>query len=434
MLPYNSADDSAVTSADIRAGETALSADPGAAAESLQSDPAGATPLDANTKTELDDDKQVYAAVYGMKPAAVNEQAAAKEELYAYIRSFGGTILPNGTVVYRGELTDEEYDKMHGTRAAREPTRTVKPNIATAATTTAATDTSKTPHSSSTRPANHHYTTPISSGQAVDATTKDSAAAISDKPAESFSSSAEFVGRDNNGVKLTRQQITLSESDLAESFTKGGGRGGQKVNKSNNCVLLVHKPTNTYVKCHATRSLVQNRILARKIMMNRLDELYNGNQSRTSVLRAKAIKAKSKQAQRVRLKYGSKGEQADNTAQATPEPADDMVQLEQRLMRHTVVDKNNKSLNKKLAKQLLAINIPNTHQLHTQPLYGTQYNKQCSACRSLLRCNSHDIQHCWCAAVTLDESTSQHLRQQYTDCLCLTCLTSLNIEAGNSAV
>jgi protein subunit release factor B len=35
----------------------------------------------------------------------------------------------------------------------------------------------------------------------------------------------------------------LNEEELDEQFIKGSGPGGQAVNKTNNCVLLLHKPT-----------------------------------------------------------------------------------------------------------------------------------------------------------------------------------------------
>jgi protein subunit release factor B len=37
----------------------------------------------------------------------------------------------------------------------------------------------------------------------------------------------------------------LKEEELDEQFVRGSGPGGQAVNKTNNCVLLVHKPTGT---------------------------------------------------------------------------------------------------------------------------------------------------------------------------------------------
>ena len=66
------------------------------------------------------------------------------------------------------------------------------------------------------------------------------------------------VGQAIGGEKVQLADVLqLREKDLQEHFTKGGGRGGQKVNKTSNCVHLHHLPTGTIVKCHATRSLAE---------------------------------------------------------------------------------------------------------------------------------------------------------------------------------
>lgn len=44
------------------------------------------------------------------------------------------------------------------------------------------------------------------------------------------------------------KQVVLLESDLEERFVKGFGKGGQKVNKTSNCVELKHLPTGITVK------------------------------------------------------------------------------------------------------------------------------------------------------------------------------------------
>ena len=62
---------------------------------------------------------------------------------------------------------------------------------------------------------------------------------------------------------------TLVESEVTEKVTKGGGPGGQSVNKSNNAVRLKHVPTGATVKVHETRSLERNR----KIAWQRLAEV-----------------------------------------------------------------------------------------------------------------------------------------------------------------
>lgn len=71
----------------------------------------------------------------------------------------------------------------------------------------------------------------------------------------------------------------LNEEDLVEQFVHGSGPGGQAVNKLSNCVVLCHTPTGIVVRCHEARLLHENRKLARKMMLEKLDEHINGDMS-----------------------------------------------------------------------------------------------------------------------------------------------------------
>lgn len=71
----------------------------------------------------------------------------------------------------------------------------------------------------------------------------------------------------------------IDEKDLVEQFVRGSGPGGQVVNKTANAVVLRHLPTNLIVKCHAHRSLDQNRKEARRLMVLKLDNHLNGERS-----------------------------------------------------------------------------------------------------------------------------------------------------------
>lgn len=73
--------------------------------------------------------------------------------------------------------------------------------------------------------------------------------------------------------------LPLNESELEEQFVKGHGPGGQATNKTSNCVVLKHIPSGIVVKCHQTRSVDQNRKLARKILQEKVDVFYNGENS-----------------------------------------------------------------------------------------------------------------------------------------------------------
>lgn len=81
-------------------------------------------------------------------------------------------------------------------------------------------------------------------------------------------------------VKIDKTKVpVLNEADLEENFISGGGPGGQKVNKAVNCCQIKHNPTGIVVKVHQSRSLEQNRKIAREILIGRLDNLYNGENS-----------------------------------------------------------------------------------------------------------------------------------------------------------
>jgi peptide chain release factor len=51
-------------------------------------------------------------------------------------------------------------------------------------------------------------------------------------------------------------------ADVRESFVRGSGAGGQKINKTSSTVVLRHEPSGLEVRCQAERSQARNRELA----------------------------------------------------------------------------------------------------------------------------------------------------------------------------
>ena len=70
--------------------------------------------------------------------------------------------------------------------------------------------------------------------------------------------------------------LNVSEEDIEESFVRSGGAGGQKVNKSSSCVMLLHRPTGLRVKCQTTRYQAMNRFLARRLLLDKIEERKKG--------------------------------------------------------------------------------------------------------------------------------------------------------------
>ncbi|KAF5659198.1 polypeptide chain release factor [Fusarium heterosporum] len=93
------------------------------------------------------------------------------------------------------------------------------------------------------------------------------------------------------------------ESEIEESYVKGSGPGGQKINKTNSAVQLKHVPTGIVVKSQATRSRDQNRKHARELLAQRVDELRNGDQSRSAIVGQVKLKKASSASKKSRRKY-----------------------------------------------------------------------------------------------------------------------------------
>jgi len=84
-----------------------------------------------------------------------------------------------------------------------------------------------------------------------------------------------------------RQVPVLREEDIEETFVRGSGPGGQAINKTRSNVSLMHKPTGIRVTCQETRSLEINRKLARRILLERLDQIENPGLSKEQIKWAK---------------------------------------------------------------------------------------------------------------------------------------------------
>ena len=67
--------------------------------------------------------------------------------------------------------------------------------------------------------------------------------------------------------------LGVREADLEELFVRSGGHGGQNVNKTSTCVMLLHRPTGLQVKCQTTRQQGLNRSLARRLLLDKIKAL-----------------------------------------------------------------------------------------------------------------------------------------------------------------
>jgi protein subunit release factor B len=78
--------------------------------------------------------------------------------------------------------------------------------------------------------------------------------------------------------QLARRMAALGvrEADIEETFVRSGGHGGQNVNKTATCVMLLHLPTRLQVKCQETRQQGLNRFIARRLLLDKIEKLRTG--------------------------------------------------------------------------------------------------------------------------------------------------------------
>lgn len=95
----------------------------------------------------------------------------------------------------------------------------------------------------------------------------------------------------------------LIDDEIIETFLKGSGPGGQKINKTSSAVQLKHLPTGIVVKCQETRSRALNRKYARRLLQDRIEEAELGDEARTRVKAREKAEKKKSAAKKKRRKY-----------------------------------------------------------------------------------------------------------------------------------
>jgi len=106
--------------------------------------------------------------------------------------------------------------------------------------------------------------------------------------------------------------LGVREEDLEETFVRSGGHGGQNVNKTSTCVMLLHRPTGLQVKCQTTRQQGLNRFFARRLLLDKIEELQTGRIAAERARIEKIRRQKRRRSRRARERMlADKAHQAD---------------------------------------------------------------------------------------------------------------------------
>lgn len=107
-------------------------------------------------------------------------------------------------------------------------------------------------------------------------------------------------------------ELALRPEDVEEQFTRGGGHGGQKINKTSSVVQLKHLPTGIEVRMQKHREQSKNRLSAWKLLIFKLEERVKGAESRNAQAVFKLRKQKQRRSRRAKEKMlGEKHHRSD---------------------------------------------------------------------------------------------------------------------------
>jgi peptide chain release factor len=98
------------------------------------------------------------------------------------------------------------------------------------------------------------------------------------------------------------KKLLVFPEDIREQFVRGGGKGGQKINKTSSTVLLRHVPTGIEVRCQKHREQINNRISAYKLLILKIEEKIKGRESERAKKIFKLKKQKQKRSKRAKEK------------------------------------------------------------------------------------------------------------------------------------
>lgn len=104
--------------------------------------------------------------------------------------------------------------------------------------------------------------------------------------------------RKKKELESQMERLGIHEGDIDERFVLGSGKGGQKVNKTASAVHLHHRPSGIIIKCQQSREQATNRLLARRLLVEKIEEIELGKKSRAKAEASRIRKQKKRRSRR----------------------------------------------------------------------------------------------------------------------------------------
>ena len=113
-------------------------------------------------------------------------------------------------------------------------------------------------------------------------------------------------------LKTRIEKLNISLDEVQEKFIKGSGKGGQKINKTSNAVMLKYPRFNIIIKCQKERKRSLNRFLALRELVDRIEMNTSPETSAKLKKIEKLRKKKSNKKNNSSKKYGKPIEKTEN--------------------------------------------------------------------------------------------------------------------------
>ena len=101
------------------------------------------------------------------------------------------------------------------------------------------------------------------------------------------------------------KRLKIDPALIEEGFTRGGGKGGQKINKTSNRVQLYYPPLEISVSCQRERQRSLNRFFALRELVDRIEMKVSPETSARLAEFERLRKRKNEKSRRAAIKHGA---------------------------------------------------------------------------------------------------------------------------------